>query len=218
MKKGVVLPVIILTIASLRCQAYVITTGSLQETASPGGLGFDLTFNLSGPDFSLSGQGRTSAPPCTLLPCEAGTTQALDDSISSEDRGFRGVLAISGVSYPFATGPGAPFDLSMDFRYVLSFPSTPASVTLTAPFTITGVTGGQTCFPPDPSCFVPFTSFSGMGTATLDFTSVPFLGQDRFLLQEVVYNFAVPEPNTFALSILAIATLYGLTRRWHRAG
>ncbi len=217
MKKGVVLPVIILTIASLRCQAYVITTGSLQETASPGGLGFDLTFNLSGPDFSLSGQGRTSAPPCGLT-CPAGTTQAFDDSVSSEDRGIRGVLAISGVSYTFATGPGGPFGLSMDFLYDLSLPSTPAPVTLTAPFTMRGVVDGPTCFPPDPSCIVPFTSFSGMGTATLDLTPVPFPGQDRFLLQRVVYNFAVPEPNTLALSILATATLCGLTRRWRRAG
>ncbi len=65
--RGVVSPVIILAIASLSCQAYVVTSGSLQETGSGPAA---ITFNLSGPGFSLVGDGSTSRPPCDYPRCD----------------------------------------------------------------------------------------------------------------------------------------------------
>ena len=214
MNKCSILCAIVLAVASMNCAGYVVTTGSLEETVTFGAA--DQSFNLSGPDFSFVGTALNRQPPCSFRQCLEGTTMAIIDGVGPEAGSVSAVMTASGVSYSFMEGPGTNLGCCMEVDYSLSIPSTaPDIITLTAPFTMTGAVGGITCFPPTPSCTVPLTLFDGTGTATVQLRKI---SSNQFALQSAVYNFgpAVPEPGTFALSIITIAILYFLKRR-HRA-
>src|SRR5262252_2968545 len=108
-------------------------------------------------------------------------------------------MTISRVTYSFMVGRGESLLCCMEINYNLSIPSTaPDDITLTAPFTMAGVVHGE---------LIPFTRFDGTGTATVQLRKI---SPNEFMLQSAVYNFgpAVPEPGTFALSIITIAILY----------
>ena len=187
---------------------FLITSGHLSETFN-GGLPYGLDFAWSGSNFSITGVGATSEPPCSL-PCMTGTTTAVDDSISTEDRGFSGIITISGVQYPYAGLPGLAFGAGMDFLYMLPIPMVvgpfPDSLSMTSPFSMSGGAGGPG---------VPDVSFQGSGTASVNLSYFPaFPGDNEYRLQSVVYTIgSVPEPGTFLLLGIGIVSVIVKHRR-----
>jgi hypothetical protein len=204
MRKIIWISLFLMTAFTSRAATLPITSGRADLIAGPR---VNESFLLNGSGFSFSGFGINSGYPC-LIGCIPGDPIPSGlATLSSEDRGAGGALTVGNTGCGVASGPGFPAlagSVDIEFSFNLNTPGTnpPSSLTLTGPFT-------ARAFFFDPNCQAgSFFVFSGQGLVTINLVLVvPLFAAPTYNLQNMHFDFGVPEPGTATLVCLAVAAL-----------
>jgi hypothetical protein len=204
--------ILVLTRSITHADPVVITSGFLSVT---GFLGSPV-YSFSGPGFSATALGADfgATGPANCFPCVSGNVISTSSNYVGQTLG-RGTVTFNGVTFSnvFITG-------------VLTFtgptivvPVTNSSVTLTAPFILSGFMGG--CVETHLVCqtTVFSTQVTGGGVASIQLEAFDSQGRTLFEFRNVTYTFdstTIPEPASILLLTSGLAAL-GAARVKRRA-
>lgn len=194
-----------LTSSAIHADPVVITSGSLSVTGFAG----IPSYSFSGANFSATGVGADfgNVGPSSCFPCVSGNVISTNSTFAGSTLG-QATVTFNGTTFSnvfifgslMFTGPS------------ITMPVTDlASLTLTAPFTLSGFMAG--CLGSQLSCdtVVFSTDVSGSGLASIQFQAfVDSQGQTWFQFQSITYTFnntTVPEPASILFLTSGVAAL-----------
>jgi hypothetical protein len=194
--------IVVFTPATTRADPVVITGGFIFVSGMHGPL-----YSLVGNNFAvIGGAGDHGATgPGLCAPCVAGAVIPLNSSYVGLSLGM-GSAIVDGSFYPDVIFRGV-FDLAGD---PIVIPDSTSRLTLTAPFSFSGVIVG--CPRGDPNCPAPLftTQLTGTGLATVNLSVIfDFQGRPLFEFEDVTYAFNqnIPEPASILLLVTGLAAL-----------
>lgn len=190
---GLCVFVLLVITPAVKADPIVITGGSL-TVVGPFGIP---TYTMTGQNFMITATGRDQGNTPNCFPCPSGTPISISSFLVGSTLGA-GTVTINGTTFTNVFFFG---QVSLAAPNVI-LPPDLASVTVTAPFVLSGFMFGCD----DPvicSNQIFITELIGQGTVTALFDSpVPFNGITLYTFRRVIYTFEtaeVPEPVTILL-------------------
>ena len=196
-----------------RADPIVITSGSVSVSGTSFASG--PTYNFSGTNFSVMALGSDHGnvgPAC--VQCVGGDVI----STSSIFGDARGTVTINGMTFNDVFTVNL---LSFTGPNVIIPVTDATTITLTAPFTLSGYMGG--CLDPPYYCQMPVfsTQVSGSGLATIQYDEfIDWQGRRFFRFRDVTYTFTdttTPEPSSILFLTSGIAALVAVKLKARRS-
>ena len=185
----------------------MITSGSLSVARIYAGAP---VYSFSGTNFSATGSGMDfgfTGPDVSCFPCVSGNVINTNSTFADVTLGV-GTVTINGVTFEHLYMTG----ILMFTGPSIVVPATASSITLTAPFILSGTMEG--CLEPHLYChtIVFSTQVSGSGLATIELYAYPdpWLGRTLFDFRRVTYTFddtTIPEPMSILMLTSGLAAL-----------
>ena len=196
----------------VRADPIEITSGFVSVSRLQGPI-----YNLVGMNFVATGGGgeHGNTGPDQCRPCFAGDIIPLNSLYVGSSLG-QGAAIVDGRIFPNLIFAGL-FEFTGD---PLVIPNSLSSVTLTAPFTFSGLLNG--CLLSDPFCQTPVftTQLTGSGVARIELTLfLDSQGRPFFEFERVTYVFGpIPEPTSILLLTSGLAAIGAAKLKRRRSG